>query len=107
MLVLQPEEFWILRARPRDGDPNKWYWDKFALRMLPDVEIPQIDDATVLFTSPSAVRAFASKRREAAQHLAIGPSTAAALERAGVRCDAVAAEPIASAIVQRLLELSP
>lgn len=39
VLVLQPEEFWILRARPRDNDPNKCYWDKFALRMLPDVEI--------------------------------------------------------------------
>ena len=39
VLVLQPEEFWILRSRPRAGDPNKCYWDKFALRMLPDIEI--------------------------------------------------------------------
>ena len=39
VLVLQPEEFWILRSRPRAGDPNKCYWDKFALRMFPDVEI--------------------------------------------------------------------
>ena len=39
VLVLQPEEYWILRSRPRDGDPNKCYWDKFALRMLPDLDI--------------------------------------------------------------------
>lgn len=39
VLVLQPEEFWILRSRPRAGDPNKCYWDKIALRMLPDVDI--------------------------------------------------------------------
>ncbi len=39
VLVLQPEEFWILRSRPRTGNPNKCYWDKLALRMLPDVEI--------------------------------------------------------------------
>lgn len=39
VLVLQPEEFWILRSRPRAGDPNKCYWDKFALRMLPDAKI--------------------------------------------------------------------
>ena len=39
VLVLQPEEFWILRSRPRAGDPNKCYWDKLALRMLPDIEI--------------------------------------------------------------------
>jgi len=39
VLVLQPEEYWILRARPHATDPNKCYWDKFALRMLPDVKI--------------------------------------------------------------------
>ncbi|MBO6657541.1 MAG: Rieske 2Fe-2S domain-containing protein [Pseudomonadales bacterium] len=39
VLVLQPEEFWILRSRPHATDPNKCYWDKFALRMLPDVEL--------------------------------------------------------------------
>ena len=37
--MLQPEEYWILRARPHATDPNKCYWDKFALRMLPDVKI--------------------------------------------------------------------
>lgn len=47
VLVLQPEEFWILRSRPRADDPNKCYWDKFAMRMLPDVKIQQ--DAKVSF----------------------------------------------------------
>jgi len=36
VLVLQPEEFWILRSRPRADNPDKCYWDKLALRMLPD-----------------------------------------------------------------------
>jgi hypothetical protein len=36
ILVLQPEELWILRSRPHATDPNKCYWDKLALRMLPD-----------------------------------------------------------------------
>jgi len=35
ILVLQPEEFWILRARPHPSDPNQCYWDKFSLRMPP------------------------------------------------------------------------
>jgi len=39
VLVLQPEEFWILRSRPRGDNPNQCYWDKFALRMLPDVDL--------------------------------------------------------------------
>lgn len=41
VLVLQPEEFWILRSRPHATDPNKCYWDKLALRMFPDPEIQQ------------------------------------------------------------------
>ena len=36
VLVLQPEEMWILRSRPHATDPNKCYWDKIALRMFPD-----------------------------------------------------------------------
>jgi hypothetical protein len=39
ILVLQPEETWVLRTRPHPTDPNKCFWDKFALRMLPDEEI--------------------------------------------------------------------
>jgi hypothetical protein len=36
ILVIQPEELWILRSRPRGNDPDKCYWDKLALRMFPD-----------------------------------------------------------------------
>jgi hypothetical protein len=39
VLVLQPEEFWILRSRPHATDPNKCYWDKLALRMMPDAGV--------------------------------------------------------------------
>jgi len=39
ILVLQPEEMWILRSRPHRTDPNKCYWDKLAFRMLPDQDI--------------------------------------------------------------------
>jgi hypothetical protein len=38
ILVVQPEEVWILRSRPHATDPNKCYWDKLALRMFPDAE---------------------------------------------------------------------
>ncbi|NIP15197.1 MAG: Rieske 2Fe-2S domain-containing protein [Pseudomonadales bacterium] len=38
ILVIQPEELWILRSRPRGNDPDKCYWDKLALRMFPDPE---------------------------------------------------------------------
>ncbi|MBA59483.1 MAG: hypothetical protein CMQ40_09975 [Gammaproteobacteria bacterium] len=46
ILVLQPEEFWILRSRPRGDDPNQCYWDKFALRMLPDAELQKNSSVT-------------------------------------------------------------
>jgi len=39
ILVLQPEEFWVLRTRPHATDPNKCYWDKFSLRMPPRDDI--------------------------------------------------------------------
>ncbi len=39
ILVLQPEEFWILRTRPHATDPNKCYWDKLSLRMPPSKEV--------------------------------------------------------------------
>lgn len=38
ILVLQPDEFWILRSRPHATDPNKCYWDKLTLRMPPQRE---------------------------------------------------------------------
>jgi phenylpropionate dioxygenase-like ring-hydroxylating dioxygenase large terminal subunit len=39
ILVLQPEEMWILRSRPHATDPNKCYWDKLSLHMYPDPKI--------------------------------------------------------------------
>ena len=49
--MLQPEEFWVLRSRPRGDDPSKCYWDKFALRMFPikasrelEVEFPALQN---------------------------------------------------------------
>jgi len=42
ILVLQPEELWVLRSRPHATDPNKCYWDKLALRMFPDPQAKQI-----------------------------------------------------------------
>ena len=36
ILVLQPEEVWILRSRHHATDPNKCYWDKLSMRMPPD-----------------------------------------------------------------------
>ena len=41
ILVLQPEEMWIMRTRPHGNDPDKCYWDKIALRMLPDKDIQE------------------------------------------------------------------
>jgi phenylpropionate dioxygenase-like ring-hydroxylating dioxygenase large terminal subunit len=41
VLVVQPEEYWILRSRPRGEDPNQCYWDKFAFRMLPDTALQE------------------------------------------------------------------
>ncbi|MFN3231060.1 MAG: aromatic ring-hydroxylating oxygenase subunit alpha [Alphaproteobacteria bacterium] len=36
VMAIQPEEVWIMRSRPHATDPNKCYWDKFTLRMLPN-----------------------------------------------------------------------
>ena len=47
ILVLQPEEFWILRTRPHATDPNKCYWDKLSLRMPPSQAVQ--DSANISF----------------------------------------------------------
>ena len=36
ILVLMPDDYMILRARPHATDPNKCYWDKLSLRMSPN-----------------------------------------------------------------------
>jgi phenylpropionate dioxygenase-like ring-hydroxylating dioxygenase large terminal subunit len=38
VLVLMPDDYMILRARPHLTDPNKCYWDKLSMRMTPDNE---------------------------------------------------------------------
>ncbi len=38
ILVLQPDEVWLLRTRPHATDPNKCYWDKLSLRMPPQTK---------------------------------------------------------------------
>jgi len=78
----------------------------YRTEQLPDVELPPLDDAILVFTSPSAVRAYASRTRAPARHLAIGPSTAAAMADVDLRCDGTAAEPTAMALIQTCLELS-
>ncbi|MBZ0152067.1 MAG: uroporphyrinogen-III synthase, partial [Planctomycetes bacterium] len=59
----------------------------------------------IVFTSPSAVRAFAARAHDAkARCIAIGPTTAAALTAAGLRCSAVAATPTAADLIPTLME---
>ena len=70
-----------------------------------DAQLPAIDDAITVFTSPSGVRAYADLSPPATRRVAIGPTTAAAMAAAGVACDAVAAEPTAAALIQSCLEI--
>lgn len=72
---------------------------------LADVVLPEVDNAIIVFTSPSAVRAFSLLPQRTAVHLAIGPSTAAAMADANVRCDGVIESPTAVALIQTCLEL--
>jgi len=62
VLVLQPEEMWILRSRPHPTDPNKCYWDKIALRMFPDPEAQK--RANISFNLDQEGIPDASKRPE-------------------------------------------
>lgn len=72
---------------------------------LVDAKLPAIDNPIIVFTSPSAVRAFAASSSMPATHVAIGPSTAAAMASASVRCDATTSEPTVIALIQTCLEL--
>lgn len=72
---------------------------------LHGVALPAHDNSITVFTSPSGVRAFAEQPSTDSLHVAIGPSTAAAMATAGVRCDATAAEPTAAALIVTCLEL--
>ena len=72
---------------------------------LADARLPAVDNPMIVFTSPSAVRAFVALPPISATHVAIGPSTAAAMDSAAVRCDATASEPTATALMKTFLEL--
>jgi hydroxymethylbilane synthase len=72
---------------------------------LADVKLPAVDNPIIVFTSPSAVHAFAAASPMPATHVAIGPSTAAAMASASVRCDATTSEPTVIALIQTCLEL--
>jgi len=76
-------------------------------RLVPvaPVAAPPLDGRAIVFTSPSAVRAFAARAHDAkARCIAIGPTTAAALTAAGLRCSAVAATPTAADLIPTLME---
>ncbi len=76
-------------------------------RLVPvaDLQVPPLAGGAVVFTSPSAVRAFAARAHDAkARCLALGPTTAAAMTAAGLRCSAVAATPTAADLIPTLME---
>ena len=77
----------------------------YRTEALAGVQLPAIEDAITVFTSPSGVRAYAALSPQPGPHIAIGPSTAAAMATAGVRCDATAAEPTATALIRSCLEI--
>ena len=72
---------------------------------LPKVELTTTPETIVVFTSPSAVRAYLLASRTEALHVAIGPSTAAAMQEASLRCDAVAQTPTGNALVDCCLQI--
>src|SRR5262245_42647063 len=63
--------------------------------------------AVLVFTSPSAVRAYATAHRASDAHcVALGPTTAQALRAAGLPCAATAATATAGDLVRAIRELS-
>ena len=74
----------------------------YRTEQLPPNAVDVPAGATVVFASPSAVRAWAAAPRPRARHVAIGQSTAAAMRDAGVPCDAVADEPTAAGLIRSL-----
>lgn len=72
-----------------------------------NVALAETPATTLVFSSPSAVRAYVDARLTGpGRRVAIGPTTAAAMRERGVRCDAVAAAPTAAALIRALLEHS-
>ena len=80
-------------------------WPLYRTEPLKDVVLPEIDNAIIVFTSPSAVRAFSLLPQRPAVHLAIGPSTAAAMTDAHVHCDGIIESPTAVALIKTCMEI--
>lgn len=69
------------------------------------VPVPEAHGEWLVFTSPSAVRAYAAAPRSSwSRHLALGDTTAAAMHQLRVRCDATASRPTAACLIPCLLE---
>lgn len=77
----------------------------YRTEALAGAQLPAVDDAITVFTSPSGARAYAALSPRPTLHVAIGPSTAAAMEAAGVACHATIPEPTATALIQTCLEI--
>ena len=79
----------------------------YRTEVIDAVEVREALGERLLFTSPSAARAYAAAPRDASSlHVALGKTTAAAMRDLGVRCDAIAAHPTPAALIQSLLESS-
>jgi hydroxymethylbilane synthase len=78
----------------------------YRTAVLPGVEIPEADH--VVFSSPTAVRAYDTGRHEVVHEslLALGPTTADAMASVGLPPRAIAAAPTAKALVQLMRTLS-
>lgn len=68
---------------------------------LPGLSLPETE--VLIYTSPSAVQATRQLQTSGTpQRLALGQSTAAAMEEAGIPCDAVAPQPTPQALLRLL-----
>lgn len=63
ILVLMPDDYMILRARPHATDPNRCYWDKLSLRMEPD-DNAQTTGVNISFSREQAQGAGARPERD-------------------------------------------
>ena len=96
-----PEFETVLRQAGHEVTPVPVY----RTEMLPDAELVTTAETIVVFTSPSAVRAYLLVARPDALHVAIGPTTATAMQEASLRCDAVATSPTGQALVECCLQI--
>lgn len=73
----------------------------------PGFDVDEAEGGWLVFTSPSAVRAYAGLGRDGtSQHVAFGAATRTAMQDLGVRCDFTATQSSAAALVKCFLESS-